>query len=73
MTTIDRWAPVGPISLSRTYSRSAPLARLYYFVRFLAVLPLLGNIERPLSLPASISEAALKEAQRPAVRVTGGS
>jgi ubiquinol-cytochrome c reductase cytochrome b subunit len=49
------------------------LATLYYFVHFLAVLPLLGKFERPLPLPASISEAALREAQRRAVPVAGGS
>ena len=32
---------------------------LYYFVHFLVILPLLGKIERPRPLPASISEAVL--------------
>jgi ubiquinol-cytochrome c reductase cytochrome b/c1 subunit len=49
------------------------LATLYYFVHFLVVLPLLGKFERPLPLPPSISDAVLKEAQRRAVPITGGS
>jgi ubiquinol-cytochrome c reductase cytochrome b/c1 subunit len=36
------------------------LATLYYFAHFLIVLPVLGKIEKPLPLPASISEAVLK-------------
>jgi len=49
------------------------LATLYYLVHFLVVLPLLGKFERPLPLPPSISEAGLREAQRRAVPVAGGS
>ncbi|WP_417691000.1 cytochrome b [Roseibium sp.] len=32
----------------------------YYFAHFLIILPLLGLLEKPLPLPASISEAVLK-------------
>jgi quinol-cytochrome oxidoreductase complex cytochrome b subunit len=32
----------------------------YYFFHFLILVPLLGKFERPLPLPASISEAVLK-------------
>jgi len=38
------------------------VATAYYFVHFLVVLPLLGKFEKPLPLPASISEAVLKKA-----------
>jgi len=40
------------------------VATLYYFVHFLIVVPLLGKLERPLPLPASISAAVL--AKQPA-------
>ncbi|MBV6631821.1 MAG: cytochrome b/b6 [Alphaproteobacteria bacterium] len=36
------------------------LATVYYFAHFLVVLPVLGKLEKPLPLPASISEAVLK-------------
>ena len=38
------------------------VATAYYFLHFLVVLPLLGKFEKPLPLPASISEAVLKKA-----------
>jgi len=41
-------------------------ATLYYFFHFLVLLPLLGKIERPRPLPASISAAVLKPAPAPA-------
>jgi quinol-cytochrome oxidoreductase complex cytochrome b subunit len=37
------------------------LATLYYFAHFLVVMPLVGKLERPKPLPASISESVLKE------------
>ncbi len=37
----------------------AQLGTLYYFFHFLILLPLLGTLERPLPLPASISEPVL--------------
>ena len=36
------------------------LATLYYFLHFLVIMPLLGVMERPRPLPASISESVLK-------------
>jgi ubiquinol-cytochrome c reductase cytochrome b/c1 subunit len=39
----------------------AQLATVYYFFHFLILLPLLGKIERPLSLPPSIADAVLKK------------
>ncbi len=38
------------------------LATAYYFAHFLILMPLLGKFERPLPLPASISEPVLKGA-----------
>jgi ubiquinol-cytochrome c reductase cytochrome b/c1 subunit len=38
----------------------ARLCTAYYFLHFLVILPLLGLIEKPKPLPASISEAVLK-------------
>jgi quinol-cytochrome oxidoreductase complex cytochrome b subunit len=40
----------------------ALLATIYYFFHFLILLPLLGSIERPKPLPASISEPVLSDA-----------
>lgn len=37
------------------------LATLYYFAHFLVVMPIVGKLERPKPLPASISESVLKE------------
>ena len=36
------------------------IATAYYFLHFLVILPLLGRLERPKPLPASISEPVLK-------------
>ncbi len=33
---------------------------VYYFAHFLILMPLVGWFEKPLKLPASISEAVLK-------------
>ncbi len=41
------------------YTVLALLATIYYFFHFLILLPLLGSIERPKPLPASISEPVL--------------
>ncbi|MBP2314078.1 cytochrome b [Azospirillum soli] len=38
----------------------ARIGTAYYFFHFLVLLPLLGKLERPLPLPASISEPVLK-------------
>jgi ubiquinol-cytochrome c reductase cytochrome b subunit len=37
------------------------LATAYYFLHFLIIFPLLGLVEKPLPLPASIGEAVLKD------------
>jgi len=37
----------------------AQLGTAYYFLFFLVILPLLGKLERPRPLPASISEPVL--------------
>ena len=37
------------------------LSTLYFFAHFLVVMPLVGKMERPKPLPASISESVLKE------------
>jgi ubiquinol-cytochrome c reductase cytochrome b subunit len=36
------------------------LGTAYYFLHFLVILPIIGKIEKPLPLPASIGEAVLK-------------
>ena len=41
------------------YTTLALLGTIYYFVHFLIILPVLGMIERPKPLPASISEPVL--------------
>ncbi|MGE5203001.1 MAG: cytochrome b [Acidobacteriota bacterium] len=42
------------------------IGTLYYFFHFLILLPLLGKLERPLPLPASIGAAVLKGGAVPA-------
>jgi ubiquinol-cytochrome c reductase cytochrome b subunit len=39
---------------------AARILTAYYFLHFLVILPLLGFIEKPKPLPASISESILK-------------
>ena len=39
---------------------AARILTAYYFLHFLVILPLLGFIEKPKPLPASISELILK-------------
>ena len=43
------------------------IATVYYFLHFLVVMPVIGIIERPRALPASIAEAVLKANKRPTV------
>jgi ubiquinol-cytochrome c reductase cytochrome b subunit len=43
------------------YVIAARILTAYYFVHFLVILPLLGYIEKPKPLPASISESVLKK------------
>jgi quinol-cytochrome oxidoreductase complex cytochrome b subunit len=42
------------------YVIAARILTAYYFIHFLVILPLLGFIEKPKALPASISESILK-------------
>jgi len=49
-----------------SYLSIGRLGTLYYFFHFLILLPLLGKLERPRPLPASISAAVLKPARAPA-------
>jgi len=42
------------------YVIAARILTAYYFFHFLVILPLLGYVEKPRPLPASISEAVLK-------------
>lgn len=44
------------------YVIAARILTAYYFIHFLVILPLLGYIEKPKPLPASISESVLKSA-----------
>jgi len=43
------------------YVPASQLATAYYFAHFLVIMPLLGKIEKPKALPASISAPVLKE------------
>jgi ubiquinol-cytochrome c reductase cytochrome b/c1 subunit len=43
------------------YIIAAQILTAYYFLHFLVILPLLGYIEKPKPLPASISESVLKK------------
>lgn len=43
------------------YVPASQLATIYYFAHFLVFLPLIGKLEKPKALPASISDAVLKE------------
>ncbi|WP_041633642.1 cytochrome b [Magnetospirillum gryphiswaldense] len=43
------------------YVPASQIATVYYFAHFLILLPLLGKVEKPKALPASISAAVLKE------------
>jgi ubiquinol-cytochrome c reductase cytochrome b/c1 subunit len=52
------------------YVLAARVLTAWYFIHFLIILPLLGLVERPKPLPASISEAILRKA--PGAAVAGG-
>ncbi|MCP4380004.1 MAG: cytochrome b [Hyphomicrobiales bacterium] len=43
------------------YIIASRILTLYYFIHFLIILPVIGLLERPKPLPASISEAVLKD------------
>jgi quinol-cytochrome oxidoreductase complex cytochrome b subunit len=48
------------------YVLLAQLGTAYYFAFFLIILPLLGKLERPRPLPASISQPVLPQGAAPA-------
>jgi ubiquinol-cytochrome c reductase cytochrome b/c1 subunit len=52
------------------YVLAARVLTAWYFIHFLVILPLLGLVERPKPLPASISEAIPRKA--PGAAVAGG-
>ncbi len=55
------------------YVIAARLLTAYYFLHFLVILPILGLIERPRKLPASISEAVLAKSKKKSGDSGGGS
>jgi len=55
------------------YVLAARILAAWYFIHFLVVLPLLGLIERPKPLPASISEAMLHREPRSSTIATRAS
>ncbi|ADZ69602.1 cytochrome b [Polymorphum gilvum] len=50
---------LGAMPAEGIYVILARILTIYYFAHFLIILPLLGFLEKPLPLPASISEAVL--------------
>ncbi|MFN4089532.1 MAG: cytochrome b [Alphaproteobacteria bacterium] len=52
------WA--GAMPAEGVYLLTGQIATAYYFLHFLVLIPLLGKLERPLPLPASISEPVLR-------------
>ncbi|MBD8876063.1 cytochrome b/b6 [Roseibium polysiphoniae] len=51
---------LGAMPAEGVYVILSQICTVYYFAHFLLILPLLGFMEKPLPLPASISEAVLK-------------
>ncbi|WP_153768045.1 cytochrome b/b6 [Labrenzia sp. CE80] len=51
---------LGAMPAEGIYVILSQICTVYYFAHFLLILPLLGFMEKPLPLPASISEAVLK-------------
>ncbi|TYC64593.1 cytochrome b/b6 [Stappia sp. BW2] len=51
---------LGAMPAEGTYVLLARVCTVYYFAHFLIILPMLGFLEKPRPLPASISEAVLK-------------
>ena len=51
---------LGAMPAEGTYVLLARVCTAYYFAHFLIILPMLGFLEKPRPLPASISEAVLK-------------
>jgi len=56
---------VGAMPPEQPWVTIGQIATAYYFAHFLIVLPLLGKLERPKPLPASISEPVLKGGGQP--------
>jgi ubiquinol-cytochrome c reductase cytochrome b subunit len=52
------------------YVIAARILTAYYFLHFLVILPLLGFVEKPKPLPASISESVLKKGKGGAALAT---
>lgn len=51
---------LGAMPAEGVYVTLSRICTIYYFAHFLLILPLLGFLEKPLPLPASISESVLK-------------
>lgn len=51
---------VGAMPPEQPWVTIGQIATAYYFIHFLIILPLLGKLERPKPLPASISEPVLR-------------
>ncbi|HYH17013.1 MAG TPA: cytochrome b, partial [Azospirillum sp.] len=51
---------IGSRPAEQPYILIGQIATAYYFFHFLILLPILGKLERPSPLPASISEPVLK-------------
>ncbi len=51
---------LGALPAEGIYVILSRICTIYYFAHFLIILPLLGFLEKPLALPASISEAVVK-------------
>ncbi|NVK34538.1 MAG: cytochrome b, partial [Rhodobacteraceae bacterium] len=51
---------LGSLPAEGVYVILSRVCTVYYFAHFLVILPLLGFLEKPSPLPASISEAVLK-------------
>ncbi len=58
--------PAPPGQWALTYTLVGQISTFYYFAHFLVILPLLGLLETPKPLPASISEDVLAK-KRPAM------
>ncbi len=50
---------IGAMPAERPYTQIGQVATAWYFLHFLVILPLLSRLERPMPLPASISEPVL--------------
>ena len=57
---------LGAMPAEGGYVIAARILTAYYFAHFLIILPLLGFLEKPKELPASISEAVLSGGGKPA-------